>query len=215
MQSFKFFILTTFVAPIFLMANSASVEVGSRQTTVQESGEVETYGYGYDRYPPIYYSNAHHWLNAITLLDNNEYTLELEDGSQWKVSSYDGSKALNWKTNDPLAITQNSRWFSRHEYRIINKANGASVEATLFLGPILHGEYSRFIVFVDHNRGEVWLNDDTRWDVSFLDASIFRDWAEEDHIILGINSNTSFFSPGNDTLLINVNLNNAIRAKQY
>jgi hypothetical protein len=188
---------------------------GKPATTEEEEGALESAGYLFDRYPPIYYSNSHHWLNAVTVLDSNQYTLELEDGSVWKVNSYDGSKALNWRANDPLTITQNNRWFSRHNYRIINKSNGTSVEANLFLGPVERGEYSRFIIGIDHSRREIQLSDSTHWEISYLDASIFKDWALSDYIIIGTNSDTSIWDSGSDALLINVNLNNSTRAKQF
>lgn len=197
-------------------AAQIEAEKGAAATAEEEQeGTLETAGYIFDRYPPIYYSNSHHWLNAVTVLDNNQYTLELEDGSVWKINSYDGVKALNWRANDPLTITQNNRWFSKHDYRLINKSNGTSVEANLFLGPIEQGQYSRFIIGVDHNRREIMLSDNTHWEISYLDASIFKDWTLNDYVIIGTNSNTSIWDSGSDALLINVNLNNATRAKQF
>ncbi len=192
------------------------ITVGPRsETIIEEEEELESAGIGIDRFPPIYYSSAHHWLTAVTILNNSSYTLELEDGSVWKISSYDGSKALNWRENDPLTITQNNRWFSRHEYRIINKSNGTSVEATLFLGPIELGEFSRFIIGIDYSCEEILLNDMTRWEISSLDSSIFQRWALDDYIIIGTNSNTSIWDSGSDVLLINVNQNNCVRARQF
>ena len=181
----------------------------------EEEGEIESAGFIFDRYPPVYYSNSHHWLTAVTVLDDNEYTLELEDGSAWKISSYDGVKALNWRTKDPLTITQNNRWFSRHDYRIINKSNGTCVEATLFLGPVELGEFSRFIIGIDYGKSEILLNDHTQWEISYLDSTAFKEWALNDYIIIGTNSNTSIWDPGSDVLLINVNLNVSSRAKQF
>lgn len=181
----------------------------------EENGEIESAGFVFDRYPPVYYSSSHHWLSAVTVLDNSEYTLELEDGSIWKISSYDGVKALNWRANDPLTVTQNNRWFSRHEHRIVNKSNGTSVEATLYLGPVELGEFSRFIVGIDYVKREILLDDSSCWEISYLDSSIFKDWALNDYIIIGTNSNTSIWDSGSDALLINVNLNNSSRAKQF
>ncbi len=213
--------------PTLLLADHAAVgtrpmsEEAATQVEAQkkqdEAADVEAplETQGYDRYPPVFYSNSHHWLSAVVVLDNNEYTLEFEDGSVWKISSYDGVKALNWKSNDPLTVTQNNRWFSRHNYRIVNKANGTSVEANLFLGPVLGGEFSRFIIGIDHDRREVLLNDNSHWDISYLDSSIFNDWALNDYVIIGTNSNTSFWDSSSDSLLINVNMNNCVRAKQF
>ena len=201
------------------MSEEAAVQIEAEKAKAMAEGSeeetLETAGFIFDRYPPVYYSNSHHWLVAVTVLDNDKYTLEFEDGSVWKINHYDGKKTLNWRANDPLTITQNNRWFASHAYRIINKSNGASVEADLFLGPIELGQYSRFIVGVDQSRREVFLSDNTHWEVSYLDSSIFKDWAVNDYIIIGTNSNTSIWDSGSDAMLINVNMNNSLRAKQF
>lgn len=197
------------------IAQIESENAENATTEVMEEETLEIAGFIFDRYPPVYYSNSHHWLVSVTVLDNDKYSLEFEDGSVWKVSCYDGIKALNWRNNDPLTITQNNRWFAKHEYRIINKSNGTSVEANLFLGPVELGPYSRYIVAIDYTRKEVLLSDNTHYEISSLDSSIFNDWALNDYLIIGTNSNVSFWDPGSDVLLINVNLNHAARAKQF
>lgn len=198
------------------MNEEAALQTEMRKTQqIEEEGPIESAGFIFDHYPPVYYSNSHHWLAAVTVLDNNQYSVELEDGSVWKINSYDGFKALHWKANDPLAITQNTRWFSKHNYKIINKSTGSSVEASFFLGPVKRGQYSRFIIAVDHPRREIMLSDNTHWEISYLDAAIFKDWALNDYIIIGTNSNNSFWDSGSDALLINVNMNTSTRAKQF
>lgn len=230
MKLLKSLVLVSLILPSLLLADGDQhVAIGTRTMSEEaaaqieaEKGkpsdteeELESAGYVFDRYPPIYYSSSHYWLTAVTVLDNNQYTLEFQDGSVWKINSYDGVKALNWRANDPLTITQNNRWFSKHDYRIINKSNGTSVEANLFLGPIENGQYSRFIIGIDHNKREIMLSDNTHWEISYLDSSIFKDWALSDYVIIGTNSNTSIWDSGSDALLINVNLNNSTRAKQF
>lgn len=214
MKFLKHLSLLTFILPMILFAEGMHVVVPQKEI-VQEDEELDTAAYLFDRYPPIYYSQSHHWLSMVTLLDNNQYTLELEDGSTWKVNSYDAPKALNWRSNDPLTVTQNNRWFSKHPYRIINKSNGTSIEATLYLGPIAGGAHSKWIVSIDQSRREITLNDYTHWEISYLDGSTFRDWALNDYVIIGTNSNTSIWDSGSDALLINVNMNTATRAKQF
>lgn len=229
MKLIKTLLNATLLIPTLLLAEN--IEVGNRPMSDEAKVEIEskkrvdvdlidnetqeTSGYGYDRYAPIFYSSSHHRLVQILVRDNGDYILELEDGSNWKISNYDAPKAVNWLINDALAITQNNRWFSRHNYRIINKNNGTSVEATLFLGPLLNGEYSRYIVSIDHSRREIVLSDNTHWDITYLDSVIFKDWALYDYIILGTNSETSFWDSSADSLLINVNMNNCVRAKQF
>lgn len=200
------------------MSEEAATQVKGQRgagESEEEDSPLETAAYIFDQYPPVYYSSSRHWLCAVVLLDSSDYTLELEDGSVWKINRYDGVKALNWRSKDPLTITQNNRWFSRQEYRIINKANGTSVEASLYLGPILGGEFSRFIINIDHYGKEITLSDYSRWDISYLDSAIFKDWALDDYLIIGINSDTSFWDSTSDALLINVNMNNCVRAKQF
>lgn len=194
-------------------AEQVEKERGKKESAEEE--EQETASYVFDRYPPVYYSSSHHRLTSVTILDNNECTIELEDGSVWKISSYDESKARHWKLDDPLTITQNNRWFTKYDYRIINKANGTSLEANLFLGPALLGEYSRFIIGIDHIQREILLSDNSHWEISCLDSSIFKDWAIDDYLIIGTNSNTSIWDSSSDAILINVNMNNCARAKQF
>ncbi len=222
--------LLVFFFPIFLLVGEENrVAIGSRTMSkeaaaqveaqrgkpILEEEELETARFFLNLYPPVFFSNSHHWLVAVTVLDNDQYTLELEDGSVWKINSYDGLKALTWRTNDPLTITQNNRWFSKHAYRIINKSNDTYVEATLFLGPVELGQFSRFIIGIDPTRRELLLSDNTHWEISYLDTSLFKDWALNDYIIIGTNSNTSIWDSGSDVLLINVNMNNTVRAKQF
>ncbi len=230
MKVLKSLALLSIAAPLLLMAEGEEhVAIGSRlpsqEATAQIEAEkgmepceeetLETAGYLFDRYPPVYYSQSHHWLVAVTLLDNSEYTLELEDGAVWKIGSYDGFKALSWRANDPLTITQNTRWFSKHAYRIINKADGSTVEATLYLGPVADGQYSRYITAIDPSLGLISLSDNTQWEISPYDRAIFKDWAPHDYLIIGTNSNQSFWDQTREALLINVNMNNATRARQF
>jgi len=230
----KSFALISLILPTFLMADDEGhVPVGTRQMSPDASAQMELNqaaegageesqpsttcnekeearcGFIYDRYPPVYYPNTYHWLIAVSALGDQ---VEFEDGSVWKINSYDGYKALNWRSNDPLTITQNSRWFSSYTYKIINKNTGTSIEANLFLGPIKNGEYTRYILAIDPTRGEVMLTDSTHWEVSSGDSYVFRDWAINDSIILG--SNTGWDSSC-EAILINVTMNNFVRAKQF
>lgn len=226
MKLLKSMALAALFVPVLLTADESHIAIGTRPMSEEaiaqieaekaklgeEEGSVETAGFVFDRYPPVYFSNSHHWLVAVAILDNDKYTLEFEDGAVWKINSYDGSKALNWRTNDPLTITQNNRWFSSYNYRIINKSNGSAVEANLYLGPVENGSYTRYIVSIDHARKEMTLSDNSHWEISYLDTSVFRDWALSDAIIIGTNSG---WDSSSDALLINVNVNNSARAKQF
>jgi hypothetical protein len=166
-------------------------------------------GFLFDRYPPVYYPSAVHWLIAVSGIGDS---VELEDGSVWKINSHDGYKAVQWLSSDPLTITQNHRWFSRYSYRIVNQNTGSSLEANLYLGPIRNGEHTRYIEAIDLAQGALLLSDRTHWEVSYLDLAEFRNWAHGDAVIIGINSGWDSHS---ESLLINVNMNNFIRVKQF
>lgn len=201
------------------LSEEAAAELQSDQDQVVdaeegEESDLQTSGFMFDQYPPVYFSNSSHWLTAISV-NNDQYSLQLEDGSQWRIQSYDSSKVLNWKANDPLVITQNNRWFTKYNYQIINNSNGTKVEAKLFLGPFEHSEYSHFIASIDKDNRVIALNDSTHWEISYLDKAIFREWQLSDYIIIGTNSNTSIWDSEKETLLINVNMDNCARAKQY
>ena len=222
--------LASLFNPLLLIANDddTHVPVGTRPKTQAESPNLlsntpppefesegtedeNCCGFLYDKFPPVYYSSAIHWLIGVSALGD---TVELEDGSVWKISSYDSIKALTWFSNDPLTITQNTRWFSQYNYRIINKNTGGSIEASLYLGPVQSGQYTRYIIAIDPTPSAVFLmlSDNSHWEVSSWDQPIFLDWALGDAVIVGYNS--GFFS-SYENILINVNMNNFLRAKQY
>jgi hypothetical protein len=159
--------------------------------------------------PPVYFSPAMHSLAAVSAFGES---LELEDGSVWKVSIYDAPKVAMWGSQEPVLITQNTSWFSNYQYCLVNQITGDVLEANLFLGPLKDGPYTRYIVSIDATRGELVLNDHTRWSVSSYDLSAFHDWMLYDTVILGHNSSWDSSSQG---LLINVNMNQAVRAKQF
>lgn len=225
----KVCVLSAFLSPILLLASESNshIAVGTRthnETTIQkdeftsridetcDSPKEESEdccGFLFDKYPPVYYPSSVHWLVAVSALGDS---VELEDGSVWKISLYDGYKALNWRSNDPLMITQNTRWFSKYDYRIVNQNTGTSLEASLFLGPIENGEYTRYVIGIDLNREELLLSDNTHWEISVLDDAVFHDWAIGDAVILGYNSG---WNSSCESILINVNMNNFLRAKQF
>lgn len=217
MTMLKLAAFAALLIPTLLVADEDPnhIAFGSRPISEEAAAEdsLEAAGFIFDHYPPVYFSTSHHWLAAVAILDNDKYTLELEDGSVWKVNSYDGSKALHWRSNDPLIITQNTRWFSNSNYRIINKSNGSSLEANPYLGPIKDGPYTRYIVSIDFDRREIQLSDNTHWEISYLDTIAFRNhWALSDAVIIGSNSG---WDSSCEAILINVNVNHFVRAKQF
>lgn len=205
--------LLAFLIPTLLLADAEHEEIGKRVVPKEETAEDEMRqkqaNFIYDRFPMIYVGNEVHTLAAVSALGDS---VEIEDGSVWKVSTYDGYKARSWRSTDPLTITQNHAWFSSYTYRIVNRNTGASIDANLYLGPFTNGAYSRYILTIDQVKGIVTLTDNSHWEVSDSDKSIFRNWMANDSVIIGVNTGWDSACEG---LLINVTTNNHARAHQY
>lgn len=152
---------------------------------------------------------SNHWLNTVSAYGD---TIEIEDGSWWKIASGDSHTTQYWRPGDILIVTPNRGWFSSYYYCITNKNNGSSVRANLNVGPLAFGPNTHWINSVDQVTGHVFLDNGTCWCISNKDAYIFRNWAPNDTIIVGLND--SWFS-SYDHILINVNMNTYVRAKQY
>lgn len=170
--------------------------------------------YLFDHYPSTHaLPPAIHWLMSISSYDD---TLELDDGSIWKISRYDEYKLFSWRENDPVVITQNHRWFSNYQYRIVNQATGGVLETNLFLGPIENGERTLYIHSIDYYQGVVVLanalHETSYWEISSLDFDTLQDWHSNDPVILGQNSG---WDSDKEHLLINVATNNSIRVRLF
>ncbi|MBS0604239.1 MAG: hypothetical protein JSS60_04285 [Verrucomicrobia bacterium] len=150
-----------------------------------------------------------HWLTSIA--DNNR-SLELEDGSHWEVSPSDAYILRNWRREDSLVITPNYSWLSGYDYFITNKSTNSYVKANLYVGPVAFGPYSHWIVDIDYFGGHVFLENQMIWCINPQDSYVLKDWAVNDHVIFGLYD--SWFSPY-DHILINVNMDDHIRVKQY
>jgi hypothetical protein len=159
--------------------------------------------YGYNS------SFSTHWINTISAYGD---TIEIEDGSWWKISSSDSYTALSWRPGDQVSITPNSGWFSSYTYCLTNRNTGSYVKANLNVGPVAYGANSHWINSIDYLTGHVFLENGTCWCISNNDSYIFREWAPNDCIIIGLND--SWFT-SYDHILINVNMNTFLRAKQY
>lgn len=150
-----------------------------------------------------------HWLIGVG--DDNR-SIEMEDGSHWEISPSDKRKLNSWKREDLLTISPVYSWFNSYDYEIVNKSAGSKVTAKLLVGPLAFGHYSHWIVDIDFTGGHVALENHMVWCVDPKDDMVLRSWGLNDHIILGINQ--SWFSHY-DHILINVNMNEHVRAKRY
>lgn len=150
--------------------------------------------------------------HRITTMSVYGDSVEIEDGSWWKIASNDSSTVFSWRQGDSVVITPNNSFFSSYNYYITNEQTRTYVKANLNVGPIAFGQYSHWITSVDPVGGHVYLENNSCWCISNGDAHVFRDWAPNDAIIIGIND--SWFS-SYDHILINVNMNTYVRAKLY
>jgi hypothetical protein len=157
----------------------------------------------------FYFPATCHWIIALSAFGDS---LGIEDGSIWDVDLRDSDLMHYWFPDDPIAITQNTDWFSSYKYRIINKNHGTSIAANLSMGPIVGGEHSLQITQIDYCNGLAILTDSSSWQISLRDYLQFPQWSIGDYIILGTNSGWDSSCP---CILINSNMNTFIRAKQY
>ncbi|NDD58232.1 MAG: hypothetical protein EBZ47_03130 [Chlamydiae bacterium] len=160
---------------------------------------------------PFWYTHAttpkKHWLVQA----NAEGTLiELEDGSGWKLSQ--NHRVRNWQAGDSISITANHNIFSEYNYYVVNDSTGDYVAADLILGPIANGPHTHWMIGCDRANHHLYLENGSGWTINSSDDFIFDQWEINDTIIIG--KNDSWFSSF-DTLLINVNMNNSIRARSY
>jgi hypothetical protein len=146
-----------------------------------------------------------HYLDTYSLWDN---TIELHDGSLWRVNSFDMHKILNWASNDVLSLTYTDFFFGE-KYKISNTMTGDSVLVDLLDGPVRFGPNTHWVIGIDHFLGRVYLEDGTYWDVRFMDKDLLSQWALNDTIILG-DSKVWW----NDAMLINVNMNHTVHASK-
>jgi hypothetical protein len=173
--------------------------------------ELETAGFIFNRYPPLFLSKSPHWLVEVKQIDNGDYLLQLEDGSWWRISNYDGNYALTWKENDPLTLTQNHRWRSSYDYLLVNQVSNSHVEANLQGEPQKDGPYTRTISQLSADHKEIQLSDHTRWEISSLDTSVAENWDASHTVIIGSNSDWDSTCEG---MIVNVTLKTCVRAKQ-
>lgn len=185
-------------------ANAPLLSSGSRFKLVSQpaaSASLPAAGYSYS-------FHCHQLMN----IGANGRCIEMEDSSQWEVAASDTYVVGGWRPNDSLIITPNYSWFSSYDYCITNKSNNTHVKANMYVGPVAFGPYSHWIVDIDYFGGHVYLENQMTWCVNPADSAILSDWAVNDHIIIGFYD--TWFSPS-DHILINVNMDDHVRAKQY
>ncbi len=190
----------------FKLANSSQqFMLAPRETITRPQFSLASYAY------PI---NSHF---LVSIADTYR-SIEMEDGSHWEVSPFDSHMLGNWRRElslgiaVPLVITPNYCWLSSYDYYITNQSNNSFVKANLYVGPVAFGPLSHWIVNIDPFGGHVYLENQMVWCINPQDSSVLKNWAVNDHVIFGVYG--SWFS-SYDHILINVNMDNHVRAKQY
>lgn len=140
-------------------------------------------------------------------------SIELMDGSIWLVSANDAYTPLSWFTSDLLIITPNHDWFSSYNFKITNQSTGEAILVNMYLGPLYSGAYTYWISAIDYSNNIVFLNDGSRWDMSFFDRKIVKKWLVNDTVMIGINDGS--LSSYNPNILINVNMLNYARGDAH
>lgn len=151
----------------------------------------------------VFYSThngAYHNSLAVTELGSS---VQLEDGSLWKIADGYHYKTLNWTTSDLVVITPNQEWFTTELFRMTNQNTGVSVRCDMASGPIYHGRYTHWIVGINYYTQEIYLEDGSTWEVTGFDSSTFGHWLLNDTIIIGVND--GILSSTKPNILINVN----------
>lgn len=155
--------------------------------------------------------------HTVKSISEDSRSVELEDGSHWTIDPSHTSTLTRWRLGEAISITPNyNSWFSygqpAYEYLITNKNTQTYVKAKMHMGPIQFGKNSNWIVFIDSYSGRVVLQNDMEFQVSPSERCLLKKWEINDHIILG--NYSSWFSKDN-RILINVEMNNHVRARHY
>lgn len=166
-------------------------------------------GIFYNQFPPVYFPYSCHFLSAISALGDS---FALEDGSIWTINPNHRDEVMIWNESDALLIYPNRAWISSYNYIIFNQTLETETEVNMTQGPLLDGEYSLRIIAIDFIRGEVFLNDNSRWTICSSDRYLLNDWREGDYILIG--SNNSWFC-SHKNILINSEMYNHVRAEQF
>jgi hypothetical protein len=148
-----------------------------------------------------------------TNIDPYNRILVLEDGSEWKVSSYDDYFWMYWHLGDNIIVTPNY-FYSDYTYYMTNQETGEYVRANLVTAPIRGGPYTAMITGFSCNRNRpssIYLNNGTCWAVSEKDLSHIQNWQIEDLVIMG--KNNEWFSY-NTHIIINIHTNTFVRVRK-
>ncbi|MDF2550045.1 MAG: hypothetical protein K0S07_1112 [Chlamydiales bacterium] len=176
----------------------------SEQEKAEETTDIQSKGI---LFHPMQHLGEYHFLRSVAY---NGETVELEDGSLWKVRWSDQYSPLTWFSTDRLTVHK-AAWHSSYDYEIYNQTNGSKIEVNLKASPILYGAKSYWVTSIDIYTHQVILNDGSIWYIYPDDFSTLLSWRNADHVIIGINDGV--YSGGSyPNLLINGCDTTSIRA---
>jgi len=158
-----------------------------------------------------------HRISHITTIygilgTNAEATLE--DGSIWQMSDTFNAN-LRWSPSDRISIRPSIYaqwpWNSSYTYEFKNEVTGDIVPAKpSLIGPQVYGPHSHWVTAVDRFYGYVYLENGSKWKVSFWEEAKLSNWTVGDHVIIGDNPDSYF----NDSIIINYNTNQYIKGHE-
>ncbi|MCK4934678.1 MAG: hypothetical protein KAR79_03735 [Simkaniaceae bacterium] len=165
---------------------------------------------------------AHYHIIVSVAIDGS--SIEIEDGSQFKIPASQTYEVLNWRTNDPVVISPNTSCLSGCKYYLTNKERRSYVDANLYLGPIIGGNNTYRLAYINYHTGDVLLEiegpygqgNQLRFRVEPSEQYILHTWALNQAVIVGSNDSwfASWFSSCGH-ILINSEKNTFIRALEY
>lgn len=175
-----------------------TIATANKESGIDDSERVTQHDMFYTSHP-----GAFHRPYSIGIFGD---TVEFDDGSVWSVPSRDAYKTLNWLPCDLIVVTPNRSWFSNYGFRLTNQNTGVSVEVDLTLGPIYNAPFTHWITGIDYYNNVVYIEDGSRWNMSYFDGNIVGKWVVNDTVIIGIND--GWLSSSKPNILINVNMLN-------
>jgi hypothetical protein len=142
----------------------------------------------------------------IQSIDPREGIIALDDHSSWKVALSDLDQIASWELGDLLFLSDTSKGPMGHPYLITHLITQQSVAAyaTSHLAPL-----ASKVAKVNMQKGELTLNNQSRWHIDPSFSSQMEKWVPGDSVILGIHSPPLSWFP---YLLINLALQRSIPA---
>lgn len=123
-------------------------------------------------------------------------SIQLDDGSNWKVRERDRRAVRQWNNGDVVVI-EAGRFFCWSTYSLVNYTNGTSIDVEL-INPVCNGVLSHWIIEVNPFEGYLRLQDGSVWRMSTYEL---LNWNINDDVIIALSKN--WFSNDSSYVMIN------------